>query len=68
MLMNTISFNAKLCSSKAVTGAGDHYEELKATCENFQRLLCKTSVTEEEVKLKKNVKRKLVICLLKKNN
>ena len=36
-----------------VTGAGEHYEELKATCEKFQRLLCKASVTEEELKLKK---------------
>ena len=45
MLMKTISFNAQLCSSKAVTGAGEHYKELKATCEKFQRLLCKASVT-----------------------
>ena len=45
MLMKTISFNAQSCSSKAATGAGEHYEELKATCEKFQRLLCKASVT-----------------------
>ena len=36
-----------------VTGAGEHYEELKATCEKFQLLLCKASVTEEKLKLKK---------------
>ena len=54
--MKIISFNAQFCSSKAVTGAGEHYEELKATCEKFQRLLCKASVTEKELKLKKNVK------------
>ena len=53
ILMKTISFNAQLCSSKAVTGAGEHNEEFKATCEIFQRLLCKASVTEEELKLKK---------------
>ena len=35
MLMKKISFNAQLCSSKAVTGAGENYEKLKATCENF---------------------------------
>ena len=51
--MKTISFNAQLCSSKAVTGAGENNEELKATFEKFQRLLCKASVTEEELKLKK---------------
>jgi len=56
MLMKIISFNAQLCSPKAVTGAGEHYEELKATCEKFQQLLCKASVTEEKLKLKKNVK------------
>ena len=55
ILMKTISINTQLFSSKAVTGAGEHYEELKATCEKFQRLLCKASVTEEELKLKKNV-------------
>ena len=55
LLMNIISVNTQLFSSKAVTGAGEHYEELKATCEKFQRLLCKASVTEEELKLKKNV-------------
>ena len=52
MLMKTISFNAQLWSSKAVTGAGEHNKELKATCEKFQRLLFKASVTEE-LKLKK---------------
>ena len=57
--MKTISINTQLFSSKAVTGAGEHYEELKATCEKFQRLLCKASVTEEELKLKK--KRQLKI-------
>ena len=51
--MNIISVNTQLFSSKAVTGAGEHYEELKATCEKFQRLLCKASVTEEELRLKK---------------
>ena len=56
MLMKTINFNAQLCSSKAVAGAGEHYEELKATCEKFQRLLCKASATEEQFKQKKNVK------------
>ena len=60
MLMKTISFNAQLCSSKAVTGAGEHYKELKATCEKFQRLLCKASVTEEEFKLKNKKKLKNV--------
>ena len=53
------------CYSKAVTSAGEHYEELKAMCKKFQLLLCKAIVTEE-LKLKKNVKWKLVICLLKK--
>ncbi len=53
MLMKIISFNAQLCSSKAVTGAGEHDKELKATCEKFQRLLCKARVTEEELELKK---------------
>ena len=57
MLMKTINFNAQLCSSKAVTGAGEHYEELKATCKKFQRLLCKASVTEEELKLKRGQKK-----------
>ena len=42
-----------LDNSKAVNSAGEHYEELKLTCENFHRLLCKASVTEEELKLKK---------------
>ena len=42
--------------TKAVTGAGEHYKEIKATCEKFQCLLCKASVTEEELKLKKNIK------------
>ena len=56
MLMKTISFNAQLCSSRAATGACEHYEEFKATCKTFQRLLCKAKVTEEELKLKKNVK------------
>ena len=51
--MKIISFNAQLCSSKAVTRGGEHFEELKATCEKFQGLLCKASVTEEEFKLKK---------------
>ena len=50
MLMKTTSFNVHLCSSKAVTGAGEHYEELKATCEKFQRLQYQASVTEEELK------------------
>ena len=53
--MKTISINTQLFSSKAVTGAGEQYEELNAKCEKFQRLLCKASVTEEELKLKKNV-------------
>ena len=60
----TTSINTQLFSSKAVTGAGEHYEELKARCEKFQRLLCKA---EEELKLKdKKVNLKLVIGLLKK--
>ena len=33
MLIKTINFNAQLRSSKADTG--EHYEELKATCEKF---------------------------------
>ena len=53
MFMKTISFNAQLCSFKAVSNAGESYEELKATCENFQCLLYKASVTEEELKLRK---------------
>ena len=53
LLMITISINTQLFSSKAVTGACEHYEELKATCEKFQRLLFKASVPEEELKLKK---------------
>ena len=32
MLMKTVSFNAQLCYSKAVTGAGEHYKKLKVTC------------------------------------
>ena len=43
--MKNINFNAQLCFSKA--GAGENYEELKATYEKFQRLLCKASATEE---------------------
>ena len=31
ILIKSISFNAQLCSHKAVTGTGEHYEELKAT-------------------------------------
>ena len=31
----TISINTQLFSSKAVTGASEHYEKLKATCEKF---------------------------------
>ena len=53
MLKKTISFNPQLWSSKAVAGAGEHYEELKATCKKNSTLVCKPSVTEEEVKLKK---------------
>ena len=53
MLIKTISFNAQLGSFKAVTVACEHCKELMATCEKFQRLLCKASVTEEELKLKK---------------
>ena len=53
ILMKTISINTQLFSSKAVTCADEHYEELKATCEKFQLLLCKASVTEEELKIKK---------------
>ena len=53
LLMKIISNNTQLFSYKAVTGAGENYEELKATCEKFQRWLCKASVTEEELKLKK---------------
>ena len=49
----TISINTLLFSSKAVTDAGEYYEEFKATCEKFQRLLCKANVTEEELELKK---------------
>ena len=52
-ILMTISINTLLFSSKAVTDAGEYYKELKATCEKFQRLLCKASVTEEELKLKK---------------
>ena len=49
----TISINTQLFPSKVVTGTGEHYEELKAMCEKFQRLLCKANVTEEELELKK---------------
>ena len=35
ILMKSVNFNAQLCSPKAVAGAGEHYEELKATCEKF---------------------------------
>ena len=65
MLIKTISFNAQLGSFKAVTVACEHCKELMATCEKFQRLLCKASVKEKELKQKKGVKWKLVICLLK---
>ena len=66
--MKTISINTQLFSSKAVTGAGEHYEELKATCEKFQRLLCKASVTEEELKLKKKRQLKISDMFTKKYN
>ena len=65
MLKKTISFNAQLCSSKAV-GACEHYDELKATCEKFQRLLCKASVTEEEIKLK--IRQMKISDIITKNN
>ena len=68
LLMNIISVNTQLFSSKAVTGAGEHYEELKSTCEKFQRLLCKASVTEEELKLKKKRQLKISDMFTKKNN
>ena len=68
ILMKTISFNTQLCSSKAVTGAGEHYEKLKAACENFQRLLCKASVTEKELKLRKKRQMKISDMFTKKNN
>ena len=50
MLLKTINFNAQLCSSKAASGAGEYYHELKSTCEKFQRLLCKASAAEESYK------------------
>ena len=56
MLIKTISFNAQLGSFKAVTVACEHCKELMATCEKFQRLLCKASVKEKELKQKKGVK------------
>ena len=62
----TMSINTLLFSSKAVTGAGEHYEELKATFEKFQRLLCKASVTEEELKQKCQLK--ISDMFTKKNN
>ena len=31
LLMMTINLNSQLCSFKAVTNAGNHYEEFKAT-------------------------------------
>ena len=68
MLMKTISFNAHMCSSKAVTGVSEHYGESKATCEKFQRLLCKASVTEEELKLKKKRQVKISDMFTNKNN
>ena len=59
MLKMLINFNAQLCSSKAVAGAEEHCEELKATCEKFQRLLCKASAAEEQSKQKTNGQTKI---------
>ena len=49
----TYFFKAQLCSFKALTGAGEHYEELKAMCGKFQSFLCKASVTEGQFIQKK---------------
>ena len=46
-LMKIINLNAQLCSTKAVAGTEEHYEELKAACEKFQRLLCIANGTKE---------------------
>ena len=47
MLIETINFNAQLCSPNGVAGAKEHYKELKTKCEKFYRLLCKASAAEE---------------------
>ena len=65
--MKTVNFNARLCSSKAEAGAGAHYEELKATCETFQRFLCKASATEEQFKQKKKRQMRINDMFPKKN-
>ena len=59
--MKTISINTQLFSSKAVTDADEHYEELKVTFEKFQRLLCK-------LKLKKKRQLKINDMFTKTNN
>ena len=51
--MKTINFTAQFCFYKAVAYSVEHYEELKATCKKFQRLLCKASAAEEQFKQKK---------------
>ena len=49
-------FNGQLCSPKAVSSGGVNYEELKSTCEKFQRFMGKTNSTEEQLKQKKRQK------------
>ena len=67
MLLKTINFNAQLCSSKAASGAGEYYHELKSTCEKFQRLLCKASAAEESYKEQKNLRLLSEKCSVKRS-
>ena len=59
MQKKTINLNAHLCSPKAVAYAGEHYKELKATYEKFQRLMCKASSTKKKPQAEK--KRQMTI-------
>ena len=67
MLLKTINFNSQLCSSKAVSGAGEYYDELKSTCEKFQRLLCKASAAKNHIKKRKNARLLLEKCFKKRS-
>ena len=52
LILKSVNFEDQLSCSKAKTGAGKYYNQLRESFENFQRFLKKAAIEEEQSQVK----------------